>query len=119
MGRIYHTAHKRAKFRNIVRNLVTELIIYGHIKVTKRKYQAVKENFDQLINWAKKGTLHDYRQIFKVIRKNSQTAQKEYAFSKLKKIAQTYSQDHSGYLKVYKLGVRKGDNAPFYYLVLK
>ena len=35
MSRVYHTAHKRAKFCNIVRNLVTELVLCEHVKVTK------------------------------------------------------------------------------------
>ena len=83
MSRVYHTAHKRAKFCNIVRNLVTELVLCEHVKVTKSRKNQVKNTFDKLVTLAKNNTLHDYRQIFQIIRKNVKDDKNVYVLAKL------------------------------------
>lgn len=118
MARIYHTAHKRAKLRNILRSQVTDLILHGHIKLTSKRKDEIKRLFDKLITLAKNGDLHSIREILKVVRKNVKNTQNEHALGKLKTLAIKYKDRKSGYLRIYNLGQRRGDHANLYYLTL-
>lgn len=118
MPRRQITAHIRSKLKNILRNLVTELIINGHIKITVSRKQRVQKMFDRLITFAKKNDLHNDRKIFKIIRKKEDKKTKQNSFTKLKELAIKYKDRQGGYLRCYKLKNRMGDNAPIFYLEL-
>ena len=119
MARVYPTAHQRAKLVNIIRNLVSELILFEHIKVVKSRKLPVQKLFNKVITLAKKGTLHDYRQICKVVRKQTQDKQQMPILAKIKTLAKRYQDTVGGnYLRTYNLGNRQGDNAQIYLLSL-
>ena len=117
--RTFPTAHKRSKLRNIVRNLVSDLIVHEHVKVVKSKKLAVQKLFTRVVNLARSGSLQDYRQIFKIIFKQIKDDKGRFLLVKLKELVKKYeSHSSSGYLRVYNLGPRRGDSATVYYLSL-
>lgn len=118
MARIYHTAHKRAKINNIVRNLLTELLIHEQVIVTREYKQRVKKTFDYLITFAKKKTLAGYRSAFKLIRKSQPLKDRQFLITKLKKLANQYEKRNGGYLTSAILSNRRGDDATCYCLKL-
>ncbi len=118
MARIYHTAHKRAKINNIVRNLVTELLLHEQVVVTREYKQRVKQKFDYLITFAKLDTLAGYRAAFKLIRKSQRLKDHQFLIVKLKQLARQYENRHGGYLTSALLANRRGDDAPRYCLKL-
>lgn len=119
MARTYPTAHQRAKLVNIERNLVSELILFEHIKVIKSRKLAVQRLFNKVITLAKKGSLHDYRQICKIIRKQVKDDSQTAILTKIKSLAKRYQETTGGnYLQIHNLGTRQGDNATIYRLSL-
>lgn len=119
MVRVQPTAHQRAKLFNIVRNLVSELILFEHIKVVKSRKLLVQRLFNKVITLARKGSLHDYRQICKIIRKQLRDDKQTAILTKVKELAQRYRDTVGGnYLRVHNLGNRQGDNATIYRLSL-
>lgn len=119
MARCYPTAHQRAKLVNIIRNLVSELILFEHIKVIKSRKLPVQRLFNKIITLAKKETLHGYRQICQIIRKQVQDQQNTPILTKIKQLAKRYqNQTHGNYLQIHNLGNRQGDNATIYRLSL-
>lgn len=117
MVRTINAGHIRSKRRNIIRNLVTELLLHGHISVTASRKLWVQKTFDNLITLAKKGDLHSQRQALQVLRKTRRLNDKDdYPLQKLQKLAEKYKNRSGGYLKVFHLQPRSGDNAPLFRL---
>lgn len=87
-------------------NMAMSLFIHRMIKTTDAKAKALKPLVDRLISTAKKDTLAAKRQVAKTI-KNKEVFKK--LFGEI--IPQLGDRD-SGYSRIMKLGVRRGDGAP-------
>ena len=110
----YTSSKKKAQ----VRNLVTELVIYEKVTVTHSMVKPVIKEFDHLVTLAKKGDLHSIRQAASILKKYN-VANKPEALTKLfKDLSTRFASRNGGYLKVYKLENRKGDNAEVRMLTL-
>ena len=110
----YTSSNKKAQ----VRNLVTELVIYEKVTVTHSMVKPVIKEFDHLVTLAKKGDLHSIRQAASILKKYN-VANKPEALTKLfKDLSTRFASRNGGYLKVYKLENRKGDNAEVRMLTL-
>lgn len=108
----FKTPYTSSKQRGQVRNLVTELVIFEKITITTGMVKDVIKEFDHLITLAKKGDLHSRRQAAAILR-NYNLANAVDALDKLfNELAPKFASINGGYLKVYKLDNRKGDNAP-------
>ena len=118
MARIYHTAHKRAKINNTVRNLLTALLIHQQVVVTKQYKIRVQQRFDRLITLAKKANLASYRRALNLVRKSQTTSQGDFLITELKNLARRYEKRPGGYLTSVILPSRRGDNATTYLLKL-
>lgn len=57
------SSHRRALFNN----LITSLVVNGHIKTSEAKAKAIQGSIDKLITRAKQGGLHSRRTIEKVL----------------------------------------------------
>ena len=78
----------------------------------------VIKEFDHLVTLAKKGDLHSIRQAASILKKYN-VANKPEALTKLfKDLSTRFASRNGGYLKVYKLENRKGDNAEVRMLTL-
>jgi len=89
----------------LVKSLAESLIIYGSIETTLPKAKAVVPYVERLITKAKKGGLHNRRQIIAGLQQIS-TANKL-----VDEIAPKLGGRESGYFRIKRTTVRRGDNA--------
>lgn len=107
----FKTPYTSSKQKAQVRNLVTELVIYEKVTVTTGMVKDVIKKFDHLVTLAKKGDLHSRRQAAAVLR-NYKIEGKPEALTKLfDDLAKRFANRDGGYLRVFKLENRRGDNA--------
>ncbi len=95
-------AHQRL----ILANLVTSLFEHGRITTTEAKARMLRPFAEKLITKAKRGDLHNRREVMKTIR------DKGVVHVLFTEIAPTFAERPGGYTRITKLGPRKGDNAP-------
>ncbi|WP_156687304.1 50S ribosomal protein L17 [Mycobacterium sp. Marseille-P9652] len=96
------SSHQKA----LLANLATSLFEHGRIKTTEPKARALRPYAEKLITHAKKGTLHNRREVMKKIR------DKDVVHALFAEIGPFYSDRNGGYTRIIKVEPRKGDNAP-------
>ncbi len=95
-------AHQRL----MVSNLATALFEHGRITTTEAKARVLRPVAEKLITKAKKGDLHNRREVLKTIR------DKSVVHTLFTEIAPTFAERPGGYTRITKIGPRHGDNAP-------
>ncbi|WP_030912871.1 50S ribosomal protein L17 [Streptosporangium amethystogenes] len=95
-------AHERL----ILANLATQLFQHGRIKTTEAKAKRLRPLAEKLITKAKKGDMHNRRQVLTVVR------DKGVVHHLFTEIASTFAERPGGYTRITKVGLRKGDAAP-------
>src|SRR5690242_16123767 len=95
-------AHQRL----IVSNLATQLFEHGRITTTETKARVLRPVAEKLITKAKRGDLHNRREVLKTVR------DKSVVHVLFTEIAPTFAERPGGYTRITKIGPRKGDNAP-------
>jgi large subunit ribosomal protein L17 len=96
------SAHQKA----ILANLATSLFEHGRIKTTEPKARALRPYAEKLITHAKKGSLHNRREVMKKIR------DKDVVHILFAEIGPFFADRAGGYTRIIKVENRKGDNAP-------
>jgi large subunit ribosomal protein L17 len=96
------SSHQKA----ILANLATSLFEHGRITTTEPKARALRPYAEKLITHAKKGALHNRREVMKKIR------DKDVVHALFAEIAPFFSDRDGGYTRIIKIENRKGDNAP-------
>ncbi|MFI6918338.1 50S ribosomal protein L17 [Nonomuraea spiralis] len=95
-------AHERL----ILANLATDLFRHGKIRTTVTKAKRLRPLAERLITKAKKGDIHNRRQVLTVVK------DKGVVHHLFTEIAVTFAERPGGYTRITKIGARKGDNAP-------
>ena len=95
-------AHERL----MLANLATSLFEHGRIHTTQAKAKKLRPYAERLITKAKKGDLHNRRQIMQVIR------DKGIVHRLVTEIGPFFADRDGGYTRILKTLPRKGDNAP-------
>jgi large subunit ribosomal protein L17 len=95
-------AHQKA----ILSNLATSLFEHGSITTTEAKARLLRPYAERLITKAKRGDLHNRRQVMQVIR------DKNVVHVLFTEIGPKFADRPGGYTRITKVGPRKGDNAP-------
>ena len=95
-------AHQRL----MMANLAASLFAAEGITTTEAKAKALRPVAEKLITKAKKGGLHNHRQVV------SYLGDKEMAHKLFTDIGPRYTDRNGGYTRILKLGPRQGDNAP-------
>ena len=90
----------------IIANLATSLFEHGRITTTEAKARVLRPVAEKLITKAKKGDLHNRRQVLATIR------DKGVVHALFEEIGPRYAERPGGYTRITKIGPRKGDNAP-------
>ena len=90
----------------IVSNLATALFEHGRITTTEAKARVLRPVAEKLITKAKRGDLHNRREVLKTIH------DKSVVHTLFTEIAPTFEERPGGYTRITKIGPRKGDNAP-------
>ena len=96
------SSHQKA----ILANLATSLFEHGRIKTTETKARALRPYAEKLITHAKKGALHNRREVLKKIR------DKDVVHALFAEIGPFFADRNGGYTRIIKVEARKGDNAP-------
>jgi large subunit ribosomal protein L17 len=87
-------------------NLVASLIAAEAITTTEAKAKAMRPIAEKMITKAKKGGVHNHRQVVKFL------GDREMATKLFDEIGPRYTERPGGYTRILKLGPRTGDNAP-------
>jgi|TARA_B100001964_G_scaffold90292_1_gene101426 large subunit ribosomal protein L17 len=87
-------------------NLVASLIAAEVITTTEAKAKAMRPIAEKLITKARKGGLHNHRQVVSFLRDREMTAKL------FDEIGPRYEDRSGGYTRILKVGPRHGDNAP-------
>ena len=95
-------AHQRL----MMANLVASLIAAEGITTTEAKAKALRPVAEKMITKAKKGGLHNHRQVVSYLN------DKEIAAKLFEDVGPRYADRNGGYTRILKLGPRQGDNAP-------
>ena len=95
-------AHQRL----ILANLATSLFQHGKITTTEAKAKRLRPYAERLISKAKRGDLHNRREIQKVIR------DRETVHRLMHEIGPFFADRNGGYTRITKTLARQGDNAP-------
>ena len=90
----------------MIANLATSLFEHGAITTTEARARVLRPVAERLITKAKKGDLHNRRQVLSTIR------DKGVVHTLFEDIAPRFAERPGGYTRITKLGPRKGDNAP-------
>src|ERR1700712_42311 len=96
------SSHQKA----LLANLATSLFEHGRIKTTEPKARALRPYAEKLITHARKGTLHNRREVMKKIR------DKDVVHTLFAEIGPFFADREGGYTRIIKVEARKGDNAP-------
>ncbi|MEJ6536299.1 MAG: 50S ribosomal protein L17 [Mycobacterium sp.] len=96
------SSHQKA----LLANLAASLFEHGRIKTTEPKARALRPYAEKLITHAKKGTLHNRREVMKKIR------DKDVVHALFAEIGPFFADREGGYTRIIKVEARKGDNAP-------
>ncbi len=108
----FKAAFTPSKYKAMLRNLVTELIVNEKVEVTLPVAKELSALADRMVTYGKKGDLAARRLAARTVRnvvadKNGNTALKK-LFDDL---AKRYENRNGGYTRVLKTGNRRGDNA--------
>ena len=87
-------------------NLATALFEHGRITTTETRARLLRPVAEKLITKAKRGDLHNRREVLKTVR------DKSVVHTLFTEIAPTFAERPGGYTRITKIGPRKGDNAP-------
>jgi len=93
--------HRKA----LLRNLANALIEHKRIHTTLAKAKALRVFLEPLVTRSKEDTMHNRRMVFRKL-------QNKYSVTELfRNISEKVAERPGGYLRIIKLGNRKGDNA--------
>lgn len=110
----FKAAYTKSKYENMLRNVVTDLIIHGTVKVTASVSKDVIKEADRLVTLTKKeDVMNAKRQAARFVRniavEGKDVSALDYLFSV---IGPKFASRNGGYTRQLKLGNRRGDNAP-------
>lgn len=101
-----------AQRKGMLRNLATDVIMYGKIETTATRAKEVRKVVEDLITLGKRGDLHARRQAAAYLQDVIDQETGKTAVQKLfDDVAPKYKDQNGGYTKVLKTYNRKGDNA--------
>ena len=92
--------------RLLMANLVSSLIAAEAIVTTEAKAKALRPVAEKVITKARRGGLHNHRQIIAYL------GDQEIAAKLVDDVGPRYADRPGGYTRILKLGPRHGDNAP-------
>jgi len=105
------TSHRKS----LQRNLLSDLIIYEHLTTTIAKSKIITPAFEKLITFIKSGKTNQEKERILL-----QTLKNPNAVKKMLEVYQKrFEKEKGGYVNIYKLGNRKGDNAKMVKLMVK
>ncbi len=90
----------------MLRNLTTDLLKYGRIETTETRAKEVRRMAEKMITLAKKNDLASRRLVL------AEVLDETTVKNLFEKIAPKYQDRNGGYVRLTKVGLRKGDGTP-------
>ena len=111
---------KSAQRNALLRDLTTDVIVYGRIETKETRAKEVRKFVDQMITLGKKGDLASRRRAAAFLRNEIASATVEGDQVVVERVltrlfgeyAERYADRQGGYTRVLKTGPRRGDGAP-------
>ena len=111
---------KSAQRNALLRDLTTDVIVYGRIETTETRAKEVRKFVDQMITLGTKGDLASRRRAAAFLRNEIASATVEGNQVVVERVltrlfgeyAERYADRQGGYTRVLKTGPRRGDGAP-------
>jgi large subunit ribosomal protein L17 len=106
--------------KSLRRNLMNELFRHGRIKTTRAKAEAIRAEAEKLITMAKRGLAHEDEQRAVHARRVvlSRLNNRDSVQTLFDVLAPRYEDRPGGYTRMFKVGLRNGDNAEMVVLEL-
>ncbi len=95
------TAHRRAMFRN----MLASLVVHGRIRTTLAKAKALRPVAEKLVTRSREDSVHARRLVRRWL------PNRDHVKKLFDEIAPRYADRPGGYLRITKLGPRRGDAA--------
>lgn len=114
-GRRFKAGYTSDKRKNMLRNVVSQLIISGKVELTFSTAKRAQQEIERLVTYAKKGDLASRRLAARFVREEGFVDPKtgKNALQKLFDVyGQKYKTRNGGYTRILKIANRRGDNAP-------
>ena len=109
----FKAAYTKSKYENMLRNVVTDLILHGSVKVTEATARDVVKEADHLVTLAKKeDVMNAKRQAARFVRNINNEQGKPALDVLFSEIGPKMKDRQGGYTRRLKLGNRRGDDAP-------
>ena len=109
----FKAAYTKSKYENMLRNVVTDLILKDSVKVTAAVAKDVIKEADRLVTLTKKEDLMNAKRNAARFVRNLDDEAGVNALNKLfNEIGPKMASRNGGYTRQLKLGNRRGDNAP-------
>ena len=109
----FKAAYTKSKYENMLRNVVTDLIIHDSVKVTEAVARDVISEADRLVTLTKKEDVMNAKREANRFVRNIEVKPGETATDKLFNVIGPKMKDRNGgYTRKLKLGNRRGDDAP-------
>lgn len=109
----FKAGYTKSKDEAMIRNVTSELIVYGRVQLIDKVAKQVQREAEQLITLAKRGDLHARRLAAARLRDGIKNEEGVKALDVLfNELGPRYEERNGGYTRILKLGPRRGDNAP-------
>ena len=109
----FKTGYTKSKYENMLRNVVTDLVIHGHVKVTKATSVDVVKEAAKLITLTKKEDVMNAKRRAASFLRNVKDEKGVSALDKLfNEIGPKMKDRQGGYTRTFRLENRRGDDAP-------
>ena len=108
----FKAAYTKSKYENMLRNVVTDLIIHDSVKVTAAVARDVVKEADRLVTLTKKEDVMNAKREANRFIRNREVSEGVTATDKLFNVLGPKFKDRNGgYTRIIKLNERKGDDA--------
>ena len=109
----FKAAYTKSKYENMLRNVVTDLILHGSVKVTEATGRDIVKEADRLVTLTKKeDVMNAKRQAARFVRNISNEKGVSALDVLFNEIGPKFKERNGGYTRRLKLGNRRGDDAP-------
>jgi large subunit ribosomal protein L17 len=109
----FKAAYTKSKYENMLRNVVTDLILHGSVKVTEATGRDIVKEADRLVTLTKKeDVMNAKRQAARFVRNINNEKGVSALDVLFNEIGPKFKERNGGYTRRLKLGNRRGDDAP-------
>ena len=109
----FKAAYTKSKYENMLRNVVTDLILKGTVKVTEATGRDVVKEAERLVTLTKKeDVMNAKRQAARFVRNISNEKGVPALDVLFNELGPRFKDRNGGYTRRLKLGNRRGDDAP-------